>query len=94
MKPGDWPRVEEIFHGALKQESAQREAYVRQACRGDSDLRREVVSLLATHDEEAGSASWAAAAAARLIASPGALQPGQLLGPSRIESFLAAKRKK
>ncbi|MBZ5620758.1 MAG: serine/threonine-protein kinase [Acidobacteriia bacterium] len=90
MKPGDRPRVEEIFHQALQQESAQRDAYVRQACRGDSDLRREVSSLLANHEKSAGCEPWAARAASQLIDSPTPLQPGQSLGPYRIETFLAA----
>jgi serine/threonine protein kinase len=83
-------QIEEIFHQALQQEPAQREAYVRQACRGDSDLRREVVSMLATHDEGAGCESWAAQAAVHLIDAAASLSPGQFLGPYRIESFLAA----
>ena len=80
MKPGDRPRVEEIFQEALQHESAQRDAYVRQACRGDSDLRREVASLLANHEKSAGCEPWAARAAAQLIDSPTSLQPGQSSG--------------
>ena len=83
-------QIEEIFHKALQQEPAQREAYVRQVCRDDSDLRREVVSLLATHEKSTEGEPWAARAAAQLIDSPTSLQPGQLLGPYRIDSFLAA----
>ena len=60
-------QIEEIFHRALEQEPAQREAFVRQACRDDSDLRREVVSLLENHEEGATGESWAAQAAAQLI---------------------------
>ena len=57
---------------------------------GDSDLRREVLSLLANHEPTSDSQPWAAAAAAKLIDSPASLEPGQCLGPYRIESFLAA----
>jgi serine/threonine-protein kinase len=42
-------QIEEIFQEALHRDPAQRDAYVREACRGDSDLRREVASLLANH---------------------------------------------
>lgn len=90
MKPEDWPRVEEMFHEALQRDPAEREAYVRHACNGDSGLQREVVSLLSNHEGAGKSASWAAAAAAKLINAAGSLQPGQSLGPYRIESFLAA----
>jgi serine/threonine protein kinase len=83
-------QIEEIFHRALEQEPAQREAFVRQACRDDSDLRRAVVSLLENHEEDSSGGSWAVQAAAQLVDASAALQPGQLLGPYRIESFLAA----
>jgi serine/threonine protein kinase len=83
-------QVEEIFHEALQRDPAEREEYLREACRDDSGLRREIASLLAHHKGDPGSESWAAAAAAQLIASPVSLQPGQYLGPYRIESFLAA----
>jgi Tol biopolymer transport system component/predicted Ser/Thr protein kinase len=83
-------QVEEIFHQALQKEPAEREAYLQQACCGDSDLRREVVSLLATHDEGDADGPWAAKAAVHLIEASASLKPGQLLGPYRIESFLAA----
>ena len=90
MKPGNWQQVEDIFQEALLRDPAQRDAFVREACQGDNELHREVSSLLANHNEAAGSGSWAAAAAAQLIDAPGSLRPGQSLGPYRIESFLAA----
>jgi serine/threonine protein kinase len=85
-----WQQVEEIFHEALQRDPAERETYLRQACRDDSGLRREVASLLAHHSADRQSESWAAAAAAQLVKSPASLQPGQSLGPYRIESFIAA----
>ena len=83
-------QIEEIFHRALEQEPTQREAFVRQACSNDSDLRRAVVTLLENFAEDSREGSWAAQAAAQLIDGSAALQPGQLLGPYRIDSFLAA----
>jgi Tol biopolymer transport system component/predicted Ser/Thr protein kinase len=85
-----WQQVEEIFHEALERGPAEREEFLRQACREDSGLRREVASLLAHHSADPHSESWMAGAAAELVASPTSLQPGQSLGPFRIESFLAA----
>src|SRR5215471_11075495 len=82
--------IEEIFHEALQRHRSQREAYVLQACGSDAVLRSEIASLLAHHEQTTGFESWAAAAAARLIDPPASLQPGQSLGPYRIESFLAA----
>jgi len=83
-------RIEEIFQEALQYDPAQRDAYVREACRGDSDLQREVSSLLANHHHATDSEPWVAAAASQLIDARVSLQPGQSLGPYRIESFLAA----
>jgi Tol biopolymer transport system component/predicted Ser/Thr protein kinase len=90
MKLGNRQEVEGIFHQALERDPAERDAFVLEACRGDSELHSEVSSLLAHHDEGAGFEPWAAAAAAQLITAPASLQPGQLLGPYRIESFVAA----
>ena len=83
-------QVEEIFHEALQRDPAQRDAFLRQACHGDTELQLEVSSLLTNHDESAAAEPWAAAAAARLIDAPGPLHPGQSLGPYRIDSFVTA----
>jgi hypothetical protein len=82
-------QIEQIFQQALQRGSAERDAWLREACHGDIELQREVASLLANH-HDTDSAPWAAAAAAQLIDAPGSLQPGQSLGPYRIECFLVA----
>ena len=61
-----------------------------EACQGDSDLRREVASLLANHQTATDFKPWTAAAAAELIDGTASLEPGHCLGPYRIECFLAA----
>ena len=82
-------RIESLFHAALQRDAAGRESFVREECNGDADLQREVLSLLEHHD--AGDDSdWVSAAASRLIDPAASLQPGQALGPYRVESFLAA----
>jgi serine/threonine-protein kinase len=85
-----WQQIEEIFQEALLREPAQRDAYVRDACRDDIQLHREVSSMLSNHIEADDAEPWAAAAAAQLVAGQVSLKPGQCLGPYRIESFLAA----
>jgi len=85
-----WQQIESLFQAALERDPAERYAYLREACQGDSDLRREVASLLANHQAATDSRPWAAAAAAKLIDGPASLEPGQCLGPYRIECFLAA----
>ena len=82
-------QIEEIFQQALQRDPAQRDAFVREACRDDAALHSEVASLLANHHEGRGD-SWAAAAAARLMVGRGSLDPGTSLGPYRIERFVAA----
>jgi serine/threonine protein kinase len=84
-----WQEIESLFQEALERDPAERDVWLREACQGDSDLRREVASLLANHQEATDSKPWAAAAA-ELIADRVSLQPGQSLGPYRIECFLAA----
>jgi serine/threonine-protein kinase len=83
-------QIEEIFQEALGRDPTEREAYLREACHGDYQLQREIASLLANHREAAGSESWAAAAAARLIADPGSLPAGQRLGPYEILTPIGA----
>src|SRR5216684_289073 len=51
MERERWGQVEQIFHAALQVEERRRGELVRQSCAGDEDLRREVESLLAHHNE-------------------------------------------
>ena len=51
MTPERWEQVERLYHAAIEIESGQRTAFLAEACGGDEELRREVVSLLAAHDE-------------------------------------------
>jgi serine/threonine-protein kinase len=85
-----WQQIESVFQEALQRDLGERDAFVREACRGDTELQREVASLLANHHAATDLKPWAAAAAAKLIDRPTSLEPGQCLGPYRIESFLAA----
>src|SRR5215831_21404378 len=65
-----WQQIESLFQQALERDPTERNAWLREACPGDSDLRREVLSLLANHQSGTDSQPWAAAAAAELIDSP------------------------
>jgi hypothetical protein len=47
MNPGRSQMIERIYRQALEQESGRREAFLAEACKGDTDLLREVQSLLA-----------------------------------------------
>jgi hypothetical protein len=37
-----WQQIEEIFQEALQRDPVERDAFVREACRGDTELQREV----------------------------------------------------
>jgi serine/threonine protein kinase len=49
-----WARVEQICHEALERKSAERVAFLDDACGGDADLRREVESLVAQQSAAEG----------------------------------------
>src|ERR1041385_1906001 len=50
MTPERWRQVEEIFQAALDLSPDDRKRYVSDVCREDSDLRRDVESLLSQYD--------------------------------------------
>ena len=52
MEPERWARVEELWHASLQVASGERAAFLKEACRDDEELRREVESLLA-HEKSA-----------------------------------------
>ncbi len=52
MPTAHWQRVQELFDAASVLPSSQREDFLSDACKGDQDLRAEILSLLA-HDEQA-----------------------------------------
>jgi eukaryotic-like serine/threonine-protein kinase len=78
-----WAQIELLFQEALQRGPAERDAWLREACHDDTELEREVASLLANHQEAGDFEPWAAAAAAQLIDGP-ALKAGQRLGPYEI----------
>ena len=50
MTPERWAQIRQIFDGALERSEVDRAAYLRVVCARDDELRREVESLLASHD--------------------------------------------
>jgi len=50
----DWQQVKSIFHAAVELSPEDRSGYLQEACAGDLILRREVESLLASHDQTEG----------------------------------------
>jgi Tol biopolymer transport system component/predicted Ser/Thr protein kinase len=92
MTPERWLQVNELFHSALERAPAQRAAFLDQACAGDEELRKEVESLITSH-EETGSFIDVPAfeASAQLLAEEKPdLNPGQRIGHYKILSLLGA----
>ena len=51
MTPERWRQIEQIYHSTLEREESQRSSFLKEACAGDEELRREVESLLAHKDQ-------------------------------------------
>ena len=68
MDRARWRHIEEVYQSASELPVGERDAYLRDACRGDEDLRREVESLLAqaSHGTPLDRPAWELAAGARL----------------------------
>src|SRR5213082_4275948 len=50
MKAERWKQVNDLFQSAVERAPAERAAFLDEACRGDESLRREVGSLLTSHE--------------------------------------------
>jgi len=50
----DWPRVKELFHGALEREPAERAAFLHRSCGGEAGVRAQVERLLDAHEHADG----------------------------------------
>ncbi len=51
MTPQRWQQIEQLYHAALDRAAEERAAFLAAACQGDDILRREIESLLASHEE-------------------------------------------
>jgi serine/threonine protein kinase len=83
VTPERWQEVKKVLAGALERAPGERPAYLDQAC-AEPDLRREVESLIAAHEETQSS----------FLAQPAIpakeLQVGSRLGPYEILSSIGA----
>jgi serine/threonine protein kinase len=91
VTPERWVRVREIFDGALERPAKDRAAYLRVLCAGDDDLRRDVESLLASHDTSRDFLETPAVHLSAVLSSTGAgaedgdYPAGYRLGPYQLE---------
>ena len=92
MQDDRWQEIDRLFDAVLEREPAQRAAFIADACTGDDQLRRELESLLAAHEQaeqfiEAPAFALAAKAAA---AEKSSSILGRKIGPYRVLSLLGA----
>src|SRR5262245_2177884 len=80
MTPERFRRVDQLVSLALERSANERAEFIREACAGEEDLRIEVESLLASHDNEDG---FLAEAPARLAEQLLAESPRRLDYASR-----------
>ncbi len=90
MTPERWQQIDQLFHSVLERESGERAAFLAQACNGDESLRREVESLIGSHEQaESFIETPAADIAAELLAGKEAeLTAGHSVGPYKIISLI------
>src|SRR5215471_11708175 len=69
-----WRLIEDLYNSALERNQSDREIFLRAACKRDEDLRREVESLLGSHDK-----------AKNFIESPALQVAAQLLTREEVE---------
>ncbi len=81
MATGGWENVKELFHAAIGLSPNERVAFLDQACAGDEALRRQVESLIASHEKDGSFIdSPAYEAAAQTLANDHELKSGQTIG--------------
>ena len=87
-----WRRVGELYHHALALDTGEREAFLTDACREDTDLRREVESLLARASDASGFLETNALelAGRALAGHRTTAMLGRRLGPYEVQSFIGA----
>jgi serine/threonine protein kinase len=89
MTPERWQKVKGIFQSALDRAPGERSAFLANACGGDEPLRKEVESLIASHEKDGSFIdSPAYEAAAGMLASDPELTVGQTIGHYEILSTL------
>ncbi|MCY3778470.1 MAG: serine/threonine-protein kinase [Candidatus Aminicenantes bacterium] len=84
MNPKTFQRVKEIFEAALDHDSESREDFVRRECSPDTELTREVLSLLSHHHPETTFLDGNLLQPSAVETAASHLAEGDTLGPYRI----------
>jgi serine/threonine protein kinase/Tol biopolymer transport system component len=83
-----WQRVADVYDAAQDKTSSQRLPFVREASAGDSDLRRQVESLLAEDDQSGVLDTPIQIAVGEVLNDNAPVQPGTFIGPYRVDTLL------
>jgi serine/threonine protein kinase len=85
-----WRRAEDLFHAALERAPETRRAFLDEACGEDSDLRRQVATLVSNAERAESFLETAVFAGVEPTKGPRASLVGQQIGPYRIHGLLGA----
>jgi serine/threonine protein kinase len=93
MRPERWRQIDRLYQAALERDASERGAFLDEACAGDEELRREVESMLAAHEQAEEAEDFlnqpALQVAARAVAGDQARSlAGRKLGRYQILSLL------
>jgi eukaryotic-like serine/threonine-protein kinase len=91
MSPERWQQVKQIFNSAITYRPEDRSLFISQACSGDEELRSEVESLIASHEQSGSFIDKPAfeAAASLLAGEKAELRPGQTIDSYEVVSFIS-----
>jgi eukaryotic-like serine/threonine-protein kinase len=90
MAPERWRRIEDLYHSARQTPSSARDSYLSEACGGNDELYRKVISLLAHNAGAPAILDHPAWEAARgfIDSTTSVFAPGTRIGPYQIEALL------
>jgi serine/threonine protein kinase/Tol biopolymer transport system component len=91
VTPERWQQVKEIFNSAINYQPEERSSFISRACSGDEELRSEVESLIASHEQSGDFIDKPAfeAAATLLSRERVELNSGQMIGSYEVISFIS-----
>src|SRR5438132_3671832 len=92
MTPTRWQEIERVYHATLERPPTTRDEFLMEVCKNDSELRRQVESLLAHDSSKTGKLdqpAWVGLDGLTVLdATVTLMTPGTRLGPYRIEGPL------
>jgi serine/threonine protein kinase len=91
MTPERWQQVKAIFNSAIAYAPEERSSFISQACSGDEQLRSEVESLIASHEQSGNFIDQPAfeVAASLLAGERAELTPGYTIASYEVLSFIS-----